>query len=132
MAVTFMDEGKLDVVDKLDISVSSTRDFKYIGWGTGAGTANDSTRTTLFTEKTDETRATGTVSQQTTTIAGDTYRVVGVMTCAGSGATITNAGLFDNTDRTDATDRILIHGDHTGVALLVGDQISYTFNLAVA
>lgn len=97
--------------------------IKYIGWGTGAGTAA-ATDTTLFTAAA-ETRATGTQSQQTTSVTNDTYRVVGTMTCASVGKTITNAGVFDAS--TDGN--MLIKGDFTGVPLQVGDSIQFTFNL---
>ena len=66
---------------------------KYVGWGTGAGTAAVGD-TTLFTESADETRATGTITRVTTSQANDTVQVVGTMTCAVSGKTITNVGLF--------------------------------------
>ena len=122
MAVHFVDVGKQWVVDKLDDSQAST--MNRIGWGTGAGTTAESD-TTLFTEAS-ETRATGTVSQQTTTVTGDTYRVVGTLTATGT-KTITNAGLFDAA----TTGNMLIKGDHAGVPLLTGDSIEYTFSLHV-
>ncbi len=122
MAVHFVDVGKQWVVDKLDDSQAST--MNRIGWGTGAGTTAESD-TTLFTEAS-ETRATGTVSQQTTTVTGDTYRVVGTLTATGT-KTITNAGLFDAA----TTGNMLIKGDHAGVPLLSGDSIEYTFSLHV-
>ena len=67
----------------------------YIGWGTGAGTAR-TTDTTLFTEAAGGgyARALGVASRVTTSIAFDTYRVVGSLT-AGSLITVTNWGLFD-------------------------------------
>ena len=122
MAVHFVDVGKQWVVDKLDDSQAST--MNRIGWGTGGGTTAESD-TTLFTEAS-ETRATGTVSQQTTTVTGDTYRVVGTLTATGT-KTITNAGLFDAA----TTGNMLIKGDHAGVPLLTGDSIEYTFSLHV-
>ena len=122
MAVHFVDVGKQWVVDKLDDSQAST--MNRIGWGTGAGTTAEND-TTLFTEAS-ETRATGTVSQATTTVTGDTYRVVGTLTATGT-KTITNAGLFDAA----TTGNLLIKGDHAGVPLLSGDSIEYTFSLHV-
>jgi hypothetical protein len=96
--------------------------YKYIGWGTGAGTAGDSD-TTLFTEVTDTARATGTQSQQTTTTTSDTYRVVGTIT-ATTGRAITNAGVFDAV----STGNMFSKGDFTVINLTTGDSIQFTFN----
>lgn len=125
MATVFSNTGKVDIVDKLDIATGSAADFKYVAWGTGAGTAA-ATDTTLFTEAS-EARVTGTVSQQTTSVTGDTYQVVGTITADGT-KTITNAGLFDASSAGD----LLIKGDFTGVALVLNDQIEFTFKLVVA
>lgn len=95
---------------------------KFIGWGTGAGTAVVA-NTTLFTEAA-ETRTTGTSSQQTTTTTGDTHRVVGTLTSL-SGQTITNVGLFDAV----TVGNLYIKADFTGLALLTGDSIAFTINM---
>jgi hypothetical protein len=92
----------------------------FVAWGTGAGTAAV-TDTTLFTEAT-EARVAGTSTQQTTTVTSDTYQVVGTMTVAGAGKTITNAGLFDAL----TAGNLFLKGDFTGVALNVGDSIQFT------
>lgn len=122
MATHFVDVGKQWVVDKMDDSQAST--MNRVGWGTGAGTTGE-TDTTLFTEAA-ETRATATLSQQTTTITGDTFQAVGTITATGT-KTITNAGLFDAA----TTGNMLIKGDFTGVPLLSGDSIEFTFKLQV-
>lgn len=112
---------------------------KYIGWGTGAGTAT-SADTTLFSEKDTDlttgtgTRTTGTSSQVTTTYTGDTYQVVGTRAATGSG-TVTNAGLFTNA--TIASGTMFVKSDSaswsTGsIALLSGDTISFTFKIKQA
>ena len=112
---------------------------KYIGWGTGAGTAA-STDTTLFTEKDVDlstgtgTRTTGTSSQVTTTYTGDTYQVTGTRTATGSG-TVTNAGLFTNATISSGT--MFAKSDSaswsTGsVALVSGDSIAFTFKIKQA
>lgn len=124
MSVHFVDSGKQWVADKLDDSSATT--MNRVGWGTGAGTTAEND-TTLFTEAS-ETRATGTQSQQTTTITGDTLQVVGTLTADG-GKTITNAGLFDSA--AGGTDVMLIKGDHAGVPLLLNDSIEYTMKLHV-
>lgn len=102
-----------------------------IGWGTGAGTAAVAD-TTLFTEvatdvvTTSGSRTAGTSTQQTTSVTNDTYRVTGTRTATGGG-TVTNAGLFDNV--TIASGSLFVKGDFTGIALLSGDAIAFTFNL---
>lgn len=125
MATVFPDIGRAWVVDKMDDSQAST--MNRIGWGTGAGTANQ-TDTTLFTEDNDG-RATATLSQQTTTTTGDTYQAVGTITSTGT-KTITNAGLFDAA--TEGTGNMLVKGDFTGIPLLSGDSIEFTIKLQVS
>jgi hypothetical protein len=99
----------------------------YIAWGTGAGVAA-AADTTLFTEAS-EARVAGASTQQQTTVANDTYQVVGTMTVAGAGKTITNAGLFD---QLAVGGNLLLKGDFTGIALNVGESIQFTFRLAFA
>lgn len=120
MATHFVDVGKQWVVDKMDDSQAST--MNRVAWGTGAGTTGE-TDTTLFTEAS-ETRATATLSQQTTTITGDTFQAVGTLTATGA-KTITNTGLLDAA----SAGNMLIKGDFTGVPLLTGDSIEFTFRL---
>jgi len=67
----------------------------------------------------------GTSSQVTTTTTNDTYQVVGTITCAGAGKTITNAGLFD----ASTGGNLFAKGDFTGIALNVGDSIQFTFKI---
>lgn len=101
---------------------------KYLGWGTGAGTAAVG-NTTLFTETaldlstTSGTRTTGTSSQVTTTQTNDTYQVTGTMTCS-AGGTVTNAGLFDNA--TIGSGTLYVKGDFTGIVLTTGSAIVFT------
>lgn len=97
---------------------------RYMAWGTGAGTAA-ATDTTLFTEAS-ETRVAGTQTQQQTTTNNDTYQVVATITCAGSGKTITNAGIFDAA----TSGSLYMKGDFTGVALNVGEGIQFTCRAA--
>lgn len=94
---------------------------KFVAWGTGAGTtaAGD---TTLFTEA--DSRTSGTSSRVTTTNTNDTYQVVGTIT-AGSGETITNAGLFD----ASTSGNLYLKTDFTGLALNSGDSITFTFKV---
>lgn len=119
MATVFADAGKA----ALTAFLKNSSVAKYIAWGTGGGTAAVGD-TTLFSEAA-ESRVTGTQTQQTTSVANDTYQVQGTMTCSGSGKTITNAGLFDAVSGVT----LWIKGDFTGIALNVNDQIQFTFTL---
>jgi hypothetical protein len=94
---------------------------KYVGMGTGVGTAAVAD-TTLFTEV--ETRTSGTQSQQTTSVTSDTYRVVGTVTATTTRA-ITNAGVFD----ASSSGNLLVKGDFSTINLASGDSIAFTFNL---
>lgn len=102
---------------------------KFVMWGTGAGTAAVAD-TTLFTETTDEARTTGTSSRVTTTVTNDTYQVVGTITVATAGKTITNVGLFDVV--TASSGNLYFKSDFTGLALLVGDSITFTIKVKFA
>lgn len=123
MATVFSDAGKAIVTNRLK---GSGTEPNFIAWGTGAGTAA-AADTTLFTEAS-EARTTGTSTRVTTTVANDSYQVVGTMTVAGSGKTITNAGLFDAA----TTGNLFMKGDFTGIALLVGESISFTLKVSFA
>jgi len=96
-------------------------DGHFVGWGTGAGVAAK-TDTTLFTEAT-EARAVGSVS---VTGSGATakYQVIGTITADGA-KTITNAGNF--TASSGGT--LIVHGDFTGIAVALNDQIQFTITL---
>ena len=116
MATVLVNTGKAIVTNYL--AGGAATQPKYIGWGTGAGTAAI-TDTTLFTEN--GSRTTGTASQVTTTTTDDTFQVVGTLT-AGSGLTITNAGTFDAA----VAGNLFVKGDFTGLALASGDSIQFT------
>ena len=92
----------------------------HIGWGTGT-TEPAAGNTGLETAR-GEARTEGTSSRVTTTTTNDTYQVVGTITCAGTGAAITEAGLFDA-----ATDgNMLLRGTFSAINLNVGDSIAFT------
>lgn len=122
-ANVFTNAGKAIVSNRIK---GSGTEPNQIAWGTGAGTAA-AADTTLFTEAS-EARVAGTSSQVTTTVTNDTYQVVGTMTVAGAGKTITNAGLFDAA----SAGNMLVKGDFTGIALNVGESIAFTFKLSFA
>lgn len=103
---------------------------KYIGWGTGAGTAVVAD-TALFTEKlvdlsssagTDHT--TGVATRTTTTNTNDTLTITGTRTATGAG-TVTNAGTFDAA----SGGNLYVKGDFTGIGLASGDAITFTVNV---
>lgn len=96
---------------------------KFIGWGTGAGTAAV-TDTDLFTPAS-EARVSGTASRTTTSVTNDTLQIVGTLTVAGSGKTITNVGTFDAL----TSGNLFIHADHSSMALNVGEAIQYTLTV---
>jgi len=119
MATVLVNGGEGWVCGRLAGTLAT--DGHYIGWGTGAGTAAKAD-TTLFTEAT-EARAAGTVTVEGTG-ASAVYQVVGTLTADGT-KTITNVGNF--TASTVGT--LIIHQDHTGVPLTIGEAITYTFTL---
>lgn len=97
---------------------------KYLDWGTGSGqTAVDNALATASSES----RTTGTLSQQTTTVTGDTYQVAGTITATGSRA-ITEAGVFD----AGAAGNMDIYGDFSVINLNSGDSITFTVKVKVA
>jgi hypothetical protein len=119
MATVLLNAGEEYVVDKLTETVQTQP--QYIGWGTGAGTAAKAD-TDLFTPSA-EARVAGTVSKQGTGSAAK-WQNVATITSA-SVQTITNAAAFT----ASSAGTCVIKGDHTGVALQIGDQITYTFTL---
>lgn len=118
MATLLVNTGKAIVTNRLN---SGGTIPQYVAWGTGAGTTA-ATDTTLFTEVTP--RASGTVTQQTTSTTNDTFQVVATQT-AGTTETITNAGLFD----ASSSGNLFIKGDFTSIALNTGDSIQFTFKV---
>lgn len=98
---------------------------KYICWGTGAtGAAATDTGMQTNASETSTTAVTGTGTRQQTNTANDTYQVVGTVTCAGAGKTITEVGLIDSATVSGAG--FFFHGTFTGIPLSVGDAIEFT------
>lgn len=75
---------------------------KNIGWGDSTVTGSANPNVNLFKPQT-ETRVAGTSTMTTTSFLGDTYQVVGTLTCAVGAKTITEAGLFDTTTLSPTT-----------------------------
>lgn len=116
MANIFTQAGEELVVDILDSTVAQPT--WYIGWGTGADTA-DKTDTTLSTEAS-EARVAATMSQP----SADINQFLATLTADGA-KTITNAGVLSAS--TGGT--LLLFSDFTGVVLALGDKIEFTFTL---
>lgn len=130
-ATVFSTSGKAIASGRMIGSTPSQAEPKFIGIGSGAGTAAVGD-TTLFTEFVTGTwtgyaRVTGTASQQTTTLTNDTYQCQGVFTAPGAEA-VTNAGLFD----ASTTGNLLIKGDFSTVNLATSDTLTLTFQLKFA
>src|SRR6185437_4317909 len=119
MATVVTTVGKGLIAGRIQ-TTASTNPPKFIGSGTGAGTAAV-TDTALFTEVS-EARVTGTESIVTST----TYRVVGTQTYTGT-KTITNAGTFD----ASTVGNINVHGDFTGIGVNNGDSIQFTVDTVI-
>lgn len=116
MADVFTDAGENLVADIIDGTTAAPT--WYIGWGTGADTA-DKTDTTLSTEAS-ESRVAASTSQP----ASNQNQFTGTITADGT-KTITNAGVLS----ASTSGTLLLFSDFTGVALTSGDQIAFTFTL---
>lgn len=117
MATVFTQAGEELVADIMDGTVAVPTNW-YVAWGTGAGTAVKGS-TVLFTEAS-ESRVITTDTQP----SADVNQFVGTITADGT-KTITNAGIFS----ASTSGTLLIHGDHTGVAVNASDSIQYTIQL---
>lgn len=107
-------------------SILSANTAKYVGWGTGTGQAV--TDTDLGTAA-NESRVSGTNSQQTTTTTNDTYRVVATITAGGARA-ITEAAVFDaaGAGNPPSGGNMIVYGDFSVINLASGDSIQFTIN----
>jgi len=121
VATVYTNAGKAVTTNRIK-GAGTEPNFVAIGTGTGTAAAAD---TTLFTEV--ETRATGTSTQQTTTVTNDTYQVVGTITATAARA-VTNAGLFD----ASTAGNMFMKGDFATVNLASGDSIQLTCKVAFA
>ena len=128
MANVLTNLGEEWVVDRLaqsDGGAGSSDKGNYVGWGTGAGTANK-TDTTLFTESNDPASASRTTGVVSKTGTGTTAKWQCVATVPStSSQTITNAGTF----KAGGAVTMYVKGDFTGIPLVNGDSIQFTFTL---
>ena len=97
---------------------------QWIQYGTGAGqdiTSNDLSAPV-------ESRVLANTTQETTTTAGDTFRMNGTL-YASSANTITEVGVFD----ASTGGNMDVYGDDfTGIGLAVGDAIVFSISVTVA
>jgi hypothetical protein len=93
----------------------------FVAIGTGA-TAEAASQTALVTEV--ETRVAGTSTRQTTSVANDTYRVVGTVSITATRA-LQESGLFD----ASSAGNMFTRGVFTTINLVNGDSIQVTWNL---
>ena len=98
----------------------------YIGWGTGAGVPAKGS-VDVSGPGADELRTVAVESQP----VADRAQWVATLTCVANPKTITNAGLWSTAGGgpPPAGGTIVVHGDHAGIALAVGDKIEYTITL---
>lgn len=116
MADVFTDAGENLVADIIDGTTAAPT--WYVGWGTGADTA-DKTDTTLSTEGT-ESRVATSQSQPSANI----NQFQGTITADGS-KTITNAGILS----ASTSGTLLLFSDFSGIAVVASDSIQFTFQL---
>ena len=95
----------------------------WVAWGVLAAVAAAATNTALESAGA-EARTVGTVTQETTTVTNDTYRVVGQITCAGAAKTIKEVGLFSHL----TTGNLSMRGTFSDINMSVGDSITFTIN----
>ncbi len=121
MATVWANAGKAIATNRLK---GAGTEPNFVAIGTGVGTAAV-TDTTLFTEV--ETRTAGTSTQQTTTVANDTYQSIGTITATAARA-VSNAGLFDAA----SAGNLFVKGDFAVINLGIGDSIQLTAKLALS
>lgn len=118
--------GKAHWVDVFDPATRAAQVTTYfVAWGSGA-VAPALGDTTLGTEH-PEARVATTISQQTTSSAGDTIRHVGEITATGTRA-VNEAGILT----ASSAGTLVYRGTHATVNVESGDRIEYTFNDRVA
>ena len=98
---------------------------KYLQWGTGSAAAETANAVAAAAA---EARTTGSMSAVTTTVTNDTLQVVGSITCATTGKTISELGVMD----ASTAGNMIFYFDFTGIALLVGDSIAFTTQVKFA
>lgn len=121
MAPMVVDSGKALIANRM---LAGGTEPKYVATGTG-NTAEAAGQTALVTEV--ETRVAGTSSRVTTTVANDTYQVVGAVAITATRALVETA-LFDAA----SAGNMLARAVHASNGLSAGDSITYTWQIKVS
>lgn len=123
VATVVTNKGKAMFADRMRTTPGTyTNPMKFMAMGvgaTGAGRTAAVGDTALTTEV--ETRTTGTESTPTTSVAGDTYQVLGIIT-ATSARNVDEFGLFD----ASSSGNMGFSATLTIIALNSGDAIQFT------
>jgi hypothetical protein len=126
-ATVFTNSGKVTAANRMQ-TTTTRNPLKFIGMGTGATTAARTAAaadTALSTEV--ETRATGTESIVTTTVANDTYQIVGTITATAS-RVVDEAASFDAA----TVGNIGVSATFAVINLASGDSIQFTIKVVFA
>jgi hypothetical protein len=119
--VYVVDNGLAITADRL-LQTPTMGSPHWVAWG--IGTTPAAAINTVLETPSAEARTVGTDTTETTTTTGDTYQVVGTITCAGAGKAITEAGLFNHL--TSTTGYLYLRATFDVINLNVGDSIQFT------
>lgn len=119
MATVITNVGKGVITNRIKNGATGATEPNFIAWGTGTGAVVTGTALAAAAA---EARTAGTSTQVTTTTTNDSYQVVGTITVATTGKTISEVGLFD----ASTAGNLFLWADFTGIALAVGESIQFT------
>lgn len=124
--IKLTDEGLALITASLTAST-----YKYVGWGTGTNAAAHGD--TALQTPAAPARTAGTQSQQQTTVANDTYRVVAAITAGGTLA-ITELGIFDaaGTGSPPTGGNLFLREQFDALNLAANDVVTFTVNVPFA
>jgi predicted cobalt transporter CbtA len=128
----FVTAGIAGVVQTIGYGLTPVTVYRYVAVGTD-NTAVATTQTQLVAEATGHgwARVAATVSAQTTTLAGDTLRLVAVFTLtAGANETINEIMIGNNASANTGT--MLCRGLTGAITLPAGAVVTFTYNFAFA
>jgi hypothetical protein len=102
---------------------------KYIQWGVGSAQAASDTDLDSKTGTT-EARTAGTISQQTSSVTDDTYRVSGSITALSDGLAITEMGVFDTagSGTPPSGGDMWLYADFSAINVDTDDSITFTID----
>jgi hypothetical protein len=98
---------------------------KWGHWGETAASAADVLDTDLEDARTEEVRAEGSSSSQTTVVTNDTYRLVATLTAATNPAAIVEFGLFD----ASTVGNLFLRATFDVINVAVGDAVQFTVDV---